>query len=310
MAQVSNGEEPKKLESLTVPKIIEQLERALIDIKYNRPNDDELVFNKTENVPINSKNSERPQFIGKELMLFEMIGILNGKITELQKKYDKIKNIEEREEEFVSSKANEITKPIQDIFDYVKLAKAGHMDPNEALEGVVGVAKRLQNASTVILDSNRITNNSLVLAKNNQNINEIISECVEDVKNLKPMVPIRVGLDHDIEIPVDKMRLSQVIQTILSNSIKYTESGYIKVESFVAHQQNLVIIRINDTGSNIPKDVLPRVFEKDDTESQINDSKLSLYLCKGIIEAHNGKITAKNNADAGCTFTITLPIKN
>ena len=56
------------------------------------------------------------------------------------------------------------------------------------------------------------------------------------------------------------MRLTQVIQTILNNSIKYTETGYIKVESFVAHGQNLVIIRINDTGRGIPKEILPKIF--------------------------------------------------
>jgi len=309
LAQIPNGEEPKKLESLTVPKIIEQLERALIDIKYNSPNDDELVFNKIENVPIDSRNSKRPQFIGKELMLFEMIGILNGKITELQKKYDKIKSIEERKEEFVSSKANEITEPIQDIFEYAKLAKAGQMDPNEALEGVLGVAKKLQNVSTVVLDTNRITNNSLILSKKNLSINEVISECIEATKNSEMKIPINVGLDNDTKISIDKMRLTQVIQTILNNSVKYTETGYIKVESFVAHGQNLVIIRINDTGRGIPKETLPKIFEQGTTENRINDAKLSLYLCKGIIESHGGKIAAKNNKDRGCTFTITLPIK-
>jgi len=309
LAHVSDDEEPKKLEPLTVPKIVEQLERALIDIKYNQPNDDELVFNKIENVPINSKKHERPQFIGKELMLFEMIGILNGKITELQKKYDKIKDIEEREEQFLSTKASEITEPIQDIFDYAKLAKSGQMDNDEAWREVVGVAKKIQNVSTVVLDTNRIKNNSLKLSKKNLNINEIILECVEDAKNSKTKVLFRVGLDHDIEIPVDKVRLTQVIQTILNNSLKYTESGYIKVESFVAHEQNLVIIRIDDTGQGIPKEILPKLFEQGTTKNQINDEKLSLYLCKGIIESHGGQITAKNNVDSGCTFTITLPIK-
>jgi len=309
LAQVSNDEDAKKLQPLTVPKIIEQLERALIDIKYNGSYDDELVFNKIENVPINSKKHERPQFIGKELMLFEMIGILNGKITELQKKYDKIKNIEERQEEFLSSKANEITAPIQDIFEYAKLAKSGLMDNDEAWKEVVGVAKKIQNVSTVVLDTNRVTNDSLKLSKKNLNINEIISECVEDAKNSKTNVPIRVGLDHAIEIPADKVRLSQVILTIINNSIKYTESGYIKVESFVAHQQNLVIIRINDTGQGIPKEILPKIFEQDPMKNQINDEKLSLYLCKGIIASHGGELTVKNNETNGCTFTIALPIK-
>jgi signal transduction histidine kinase len=308
LAQVSNEGDPKKLQPLTVPKIIEQLERALIDIKYNQE-EDELTFNKIDDVPIDSKSKSRPGFIGKELMLFEMIGILNGKITELQKKYDKIKSIENREEEFVSSKANKITEPIQDIFDYARLAKSGQMDPKEALEGVLAVAKKLQNASTVVLDTNRIINNSLILSKKNQNINEIISECIEDVKNSKAKVPIKVGLDNEIEIPVDKMRLTQVIQTILNNAAKYTETGRIKIESFVAHQENLVIIRINDTGSGIPKDILLNIFEQETTENQIKEEKLSLYLCKGIIESHGGKITAKNNIDRGCTFTITLPIK-
>ena len=122
-------------------------------------------------------------------------------------------------------------------------------------------------------------------------------------------IPINVGLDNDIKISIDKMRLTQVIQTILNNSIKYTETGYIKVESFVAHGQNLVIIRINDTGRGIPKEILPKIFEQGITENRINDSKLSLYLCKGIIESHAGKIAAKNNEDRGCTFTISIPIK-
>jgi len=232
-----------------------------------------------------------------------------AKSQNCKKKYDKIKSLEEREEQFLSAKANQITEPIQDIFDYAKLAKSGHIDPNEALDRVLEVAKKIQNASIVVLDTNRITNESLKLSKKNLNINDIISECVDEAKNSKAKVPFLVGLDYDIEIPVDKARLTQVIQTILNNSVRYTETGHIKVESFVAHEQNLVIIRINDTGCGIPKDILPKIFELDTTENQINDAKLSLYLCKGIIEAHGGMIAVKNNVDGGCTFTITLPIK-
>jgi len=313
LAQVSNEGDFKKLQPLTVPKIIEQLERALNDIKYNQSdNPDELYFNKLENEPIESKSRPRSQFIGKELMLFEMIGILNGKISELEKKYQKIKGIEEREEEFVSSKANEITEPIQDIFEYGNLVKSGQIDPTEALDQVLGIAKKLQNVTTIVLDTNRIANDRLHLAKKNHNVNEIILEIVNAANSFEPKAHIRVGLDHDIEIPVDRIRLTQVIQTILNNSIKYTESGHIKVESFVAHDQNLVIIRINDAGIGIPAEVLPRIFEKGVTENRIEKStgpKLSLYLCRGIIEAHGGKMSAKNNSDKGCTFTITLPIK-
>ena len=310
MAQVSNEGDPKKLQPLTVPKIIEQLERALIDIKYNQT-DDELTFNKLDNVQIDSKNGSQSRFIGKELMLFEMIGILNGKITELQKKYDKIKTIEEREEEFISEKADKITKPIQDIVDYAKLAKAGQIDPAEAWNSVLGVAKKLESITTVVLDTNRITNDSLELSLKNLNVNGMISEIIDSAKS-STGIQFLVGLDHDIEIPVDRVRFSQVIQSILNNSVKYTESGHIKVESFVAYEQNLVIIRIEDTGIGIPNEILPKLFEQGVTENRIEDgnkAKLSLYLCKGIIEAHGGEISVKNNDGPGCTFTITMPIK-
>ncbi len=311
MAHVSNEGDPNKLRPLTVPKIIEQLERALIDVKYNHTDDDELAFNKIDNVQIDSKNGSQSKFIGKELMLFEMIGILNGKISELQKKYDKIKTLEEREKEFISEKAEQITKPIQDIVDYAKLAKAGQIDPTEAWESVLDVTKKLENITTVVLDTNRITNDSLELSLKNQNINEIISEIVGSVKS-STEVPFLIGLDHEIEIPLDKVRFSQVIQSILNNSVKYTESGHIKVESFVAYKQNLVIIRIEDTGIGIPKHILPKLFQQGVTKNRVEDgnkAKLSLYLCKGIIDAHRGEISAKNNNGRGCTFTISLPIK-
>lgn len=315
MAQVYGGEESKKIKPLTVPKILEQLERALMDIKYSHPNtkDDEMLFNSIDDAPIKSKTQLPEQFIGKELMLFEMIGILNGKIAELQKKYDKIKGIEEREAHFMSSQANEITNPLQKIFDYAKLAKSGQIDQNDAWEGVLDVAQKLQNVTTVVLDSNRIDNDSLKLVPKHEWINELISEVVRTAKSNKSKVPIHVGLDNDIEIPADKARLRQVLQTIINNAIKYTEKGYIKVESFVAHEQNVVIIRINDTGKGIPQKILPKLFEKDVTKTieaeKASDTKLSLYLCKGIIKAHGGNITAKNNKDVGSTFTITLPIK-
>ncbi|MGQ0791013.1 MAG: sensor histidine kinase, partial [Nitrosopumilaceae archaeon] len=135
-------------------------------------------------------------------------------------------------------------------------------------------------------------------------------DAIDSTRATEGRVPIRVGLDHDIEIPVDRVRLGQVIQTILNNAIKYTKTGHIKVESFVAHQQNLFIIRINDTGKGIPKEILLKIFDKEISENRdCNDTKLSLYLCQGIIETHGGKITAKNNEGGGCTFTITLPIK-
>ena len=305
MAQVYPDGDSKKLQPLTVPKIVEQLEKALMEIKYSQNRqDNEMAFNQTQNVPLNPEKVPG-QFIGKELMLFEMMGILNGKISELEKKYEKLRSLEEKENYFVEEKSHEISNPVQQIIDYAVKAKSGEISQEDAVEKMADAAQKLQNITTVVLDSNRIENNSLRLTQDKVNVNELISDAVSIVRSSEHKVPIRVGLDHEIEILADKARLSQVIQTILNNALEYTEQGQVKVESFVALDHNVVIIRISDTGKGIAPGILPIIFDKVDSDS---DVRLNLYLCKGIIEAHGGNITAKNNDDVGATFTITIPI--
>jgi len=269
LAQVFGDGDPKKLQPLTVPKIVEQLERALMDIKYNQPEkNDELIFSQTENVPVKSMEHLPRQFIGKELMLFEMVGILNGKITELEQKIAMMQKDETTKTETIQKMSEE---------------KLVRQDKIKAL-AVVELKQR------------------------EVNVNELISDVVESAKS-ESKVPILLGLDHDIVILADKISLSNVVQTILTNAIKATENGHIKVESFVAYDQNIFIIRVYDTGCDISEDILPQIFEKTNLDEDSSNEEHTLSWCKKIINLHGGKISAKNNEKGGATYTITLPIK-
>ena len=273
MAQVQRDDDPKKLQPLTIPKIVEQLERALMDIKYHHSenNDEYTNFNKIENVPINSSEQLPTQFIGKELMLFEMVGIINGKITELEKKFDDLKNNLIQDS---NSSQSSIQAPLEQ--------KTGEFSEINFNEREVSV-------------------------------NEIISDVINNEQKDGSQVPILLGLDHDILIHADKILLSKVIHAILKNAIQNTESGHIKVESFVAHEQNVFILRIYDTGKGISEELLPTLF--DEKDSQHNDQAVSdkeilnLHHCKKIVEIHGGKISAKNNENGGAVVTISIPIK-
>ena len=127
------------------------------------------------------------------------------------------------------------------------------------------------------------------------------------------MFQFLLGLDHDVVIHADKILLSKVIQAILKNAIKNTENGHIKVESFVAHEQNVFILRIYDTGKGISEELLPTLFDEKDTQHnyQVVPDKeiLDLHHCKKIVEIHGGKISAKNNENGGAAVTISIPIK-
>jgi two-component system, OmpR family, sensor histidine kinase VicK len=79
------------------------------------------------------------------------------------------------------------------------------------------------------------------------------------------------------------------------------------------HQKNQqqVIVSIKDTGTGIDPQIMPRLFTKFATKSQTGGTGLGLFICKGIIEAHGGKMWAENNPDGkGATFAFSLPIAN
>jgi signal transduction histidine kinase len=126
---------------------------------------------------------------------------------------------------------------------------------------------------------------------------------------------------QDVFVNADKGRISQVITNLLDNAVKFTmdREGTITViverkekgkQELNNHAQQ-VIVSIKDPGRGIDPEIFPRLFTKFATKSETGGTGLGLYICKGIIEAHDGKIWAENNSDGkGAIFSFTLPIVN
>jgi signal transduction histidine kinase len=126
--------------------------------------------------------------------------------------------------------------------------------------------------------------------------------------------------DNNIIVEADEGRLTQVIDNILDNAFKFTDSDgsvTVTLEKQEAHpqqpqqdqiKQQHVNIIVKDTGTGIDPQILPRLFTKFATKSN-KGTGLGLYLSRNIVESHGGKIWAENNKDGkGATFTINLPL--
>ncbi|MGC2684535.1 MAG: ATP-binding protein, partial [Candidatus Nitrosopolaris sp.] len=116
---------------------------------------------------------------------------------------------------------------------------------------------------------------------------------------------------RDILLQADKSRIAEVISNLLSNAIKFTQKGTItiNVESKTKKNniKNWVIVSVKDTGQGIDVSMLPRLFTKFASKSY-HGTGLGLFISKGIVEAHLGKIWGKNNVDGiGATFSFSLP---
>jgi signal transduction histidine kinase len=109
-----------------------------------------------------------------------------------------------------------------------------------------------------------------------------------------------------VMVEADKGRLFEVMSNLLKNAINFTEEGAILVT--LEQKDDNAIVAVRDTGIGIDPEVLPKLFGKFATKSE-QGTGLGLYLSKGIIEAHGGRIWGENNKDGkGATFTFRLPL--
>jgi len=164
-----------------------------------------------------------------------------------------------------------------------------------------------------ILDVTKIESKSLELKKERFNLNNIIINAIDDIilgKDLVNSSNVQLLYEpKDIVLEADKGRMSQVFSNLISNAIKFTKKGTITIATKIDEGNNQTIISVKDTGQGIDPEILPRLFSKFAAKSETGTG-LGLFISKSIVEAHDGKIWAENNADGkGAKFSFSLPIK-
>ena len=203
--------------------------------------------------------------------------------------------------ELSSRLAHDLKNPLSVLkmfTDILKLKSKDNADPAFAnkLDAANGAIYRMTHQIDNVLDFVRNT----PIQKENTTLHEIIKIAISKVPELNK---ISLSVEQqDLAITCDKAKLSIVFVNMLLNSIQAMQSqGSIAIR-FYQNAGN-IIIEIVDSGSGIPEDILPRIFDPLFTTKQ-HGTGLGLATCKNIIEGHGGKIYVKNNPT---TFSIVLP---
>jgi two-component system sensor histidine kinase VicK len=231
--------------------------------------------------------------------------------------YEQLKIHGKMQNEFINIASHEMKTPTQSILGYAELLEDS-CKKSEEVEAIKRNAERLQKLATDLLDVTRIESQTLNLRKEMVNLNEKIVNVKKDFENqFRHLSTLRILLiepfeNNPIYVHADKVRLYEVIANLLSNAIKFTQKGTISIStdtrSNINNNIDEVIIRVRDTGVGIHPEILPRLFTKFATRSD-RGTGLGLFISKGIVEAHGGKIWGENNSDGnGATFSFTLPL--
>ena len=248
-------------------------------------------------------------------------GFISGLVAVLHDTTEQDK--EERERRlFVSNVSHELRTPLTSVKSYLEALDDGALSEPIAPDFVkvsLNETNRMMRMVTDLLSLSRIDNETSQLEIELTNFTAFItfilnrfdkikSQSQEDTKKYElireyPITPIWVEIDTD--------KMTQVIDNILNNAIKYSpDGGKIKVGMKTTDAQ--LIISISDEGLGIPKKDLPRIFDRfyrvDKARSRAQGGTgLGLAIAKEIVKQHKGFIWAKSEYGKGSTFTIVLP---
>ena len=244
---------------------------------------------------------------------------------QLEAANEQLKVHEKMQKEFINVASHELRTPIQPILGLseVLYAKIKDTEQRQLLDTITRNAKRLQRLTDDILDVTKIESQSLKLNKERFNLNDVITNVIDEMivnrefKNEKSDYDNNnIKLEYrpkDIFVEADRIRVTQVISNLLNNSIKFTKEGKITITIEKKDDDGeVVVISIKDTGIGIDSEMFPKLFSKFASKSY-QGTGLGLFICKSIVEAHDGKIWAENNNNQekkGATFYFTLPVSD
>jgi PAS domain S-box-containing protein len=263
-----------------------------------------------------SVQDEHENIVACNIALIDQTDIYKTK-RDVEKVNEELRVKEQLKNEFIAIASHELRTPIQPLLGYAVLAKKGKVTHEEAWEGILREARRLQQLANDILDVSRIESGGLTYQMEKVDINALLEGVVGSARaNVAKDVAIELEVDaasKKLEVELDRSRMTQVLSNLISNAIKFTEKGSIQVDCRAFESRNKIEVRVSDTGAGISDKVMPNLFGKFVTKSHgeaggHGGTGLGLFISKAIVAAHRGEIYGYNNASGGATFTMVLPI--
>jgi two-component system sensor histidine kinase KdpD len=180
----------------------------------------------------------------------------------------------------------------------------------ELLETIGEEAERLERLVGNLLDMTRVESGSLQLKREWMPLDEVVVSVLTRLDSKLGKRPIDTDIPDDLPlISVDPILFEQVFVNLLDNIAKYTPAGS-AIEIRARAGDGTVVIEVADHGPGLPAGAEQRVFEKffRGPEARAGGVGLGLAICRGIVDAHGGKLVAENRPGGGATFRIELPI--
>ena len=222
-------------------------------------------------------------------------------------------------ETFLANMSHELRTPVNGIIGITNMLRKSVVDDQQAnLLNMLEVSSRsLLGVINDVLDISKIEAGKFNIVRTPGNIREIVSQVYGLLKFTADEKDIDFSLQVEKDVPetlmIDSLRLNQIMMNLLSNALKFTPRGYVKLNvsviKRVGHKAKLQFM-VKDTGIGIPADRLSKIFEsfeqaEDDTASKYGGTGLGLAIVKNLVELKGGELIVNSVEGQGSEFIFT-----
>jgi signal transduction histidine kinase len=251
---------------------------------------------------------------------------LKGKVKEatgeLTVANDKLKELDLRKNEFINVAAHELRAPLTAVKGYLSMivdGDAGKISKQvkEFVEGAVEGAEREIRLVNNMLNLSRIEEGRLTFKMGEVDLEKVAKSVFDEFKTAAEEKKLEFNLNVDKSIKdkvyVDQDRIHEVVANLVSNAIKYTDKGSVKMKLFNPEdKKNIIRFEVSDTGYGISKEERKKLFTKffrsESSSGKILGTGLGLYIIKLLVEKFKGQIGSISEKDKGSVFWFELPL--
>lgn len=294
------------LEIINLPEVYEYIRRET-NLKYE---DKEKI--------IEIKRNNKKYFFNLTLTIIKGPEERINGVVLLFKNITSLKELEIVKANFIGTISHELKTPLTSIMMGIGLINNNSIGVlNEKQQNIVETIKedtqKLNELVSNLLKISQIHSNSTTFNMKISNVNELIENCATNFKTQAIDKGLDIILDLEKELPeveIDEEKIKWVLNNLISNAIRYTEKGSVKLKTYVKNKK--IHICVIDTGRGIPNNYLEKVFEKfvrvEGLEMPEESTGLGLSIAKEVVEMHEGKIWCESELGFGSKFIFTLPL--
>jgi two-component system sensor histidine kinase KdpD len=238
------------------------------------------------------------------------------KLFELSRQMELVRETEKLQVALLNSISHDLRTPLVSIMGALSslLQDSSLLDAEmrkELLKTAYEDSDSLNRLVGNLLDMTRVEAGTLKINAKPCDLRDVVGTSLQALKDKLEKRNVRINISQNMpEVPMDFTLMMRVFVNLVDNAVKYSNQD-MPIEITAEPSESEVKIEVKDKGFGIPEEDITHIFDKfyrAVKPRQVTGTGLGLSICKGIVEAHGGRIFAENNSDKGATLTVILPL--